>query len=449
MTQAQATEQVTEQAKPWKVTDWHGLYKERWGQEIVPDAYAHPAKFARGLIRRIYDHLVAEGYLKLGGVVVDPFGGVALDALDAMRCGCLWVGCELESKFVKLGRQNITRWLEWYKPLWPDTWGTAILFQRDSRHLSRIPMLQGARARGVIGSPPYIGALGNAREYTDEDKATADAARDIMQAKAGKAHNTRYSPDPHNLGNLPEGDLQAVVSSPPWVSSENVGLPRDRGRDTSDPDKHGAAGPDYIVPRSPGQLAAMPEGDHAQALVSSPPWESVEGSNAAHKHADPEQVAAQREADFLAGRIKGNYASKEAILAQLQREEDRTYGTAPGQLGNDTGSDFWHAARAIVDQCYQVLAPGAVAVWVVKRFVRNKEIVPFPDQWRQMCEAAGFETVEWVRAWVVEEHGEQVDLWGNGQAVKKERKSFFRRLYESKYPENAIDWEDVIIMVRP
>ncbi|HUW08353.1 MAG TPA: hypothetical protein VM537_01430 [Anaerolineae bacterium] len=85
---------------------------------------------------------------------------------------------------------------------------------------------------------------------------------------------------------------------------------------------------------------------------------------------------------------------------------------------------------------------------MVKRFVRNKEIVDFPDQWRRMCEAAGFETVEWIRAWVVEEHGGQMDLWGENHTRKVERKSFFRRLYESKYPHNAIDYEDVIIMRR-
>ena len=127
-------------------------------------------------------------------------------------------------------------------------------------------------------------------------------------------------------------------------------------------------------------------------------------------------------------------------------------GSTPGNLAHmEAGEegledDFWTAARAIVDQCHLLLKPGAVAAWIVKRFVRDKQIVDFPDQWRQMCEAAGFETVEWIRAWVVEEHGTQMEMFGNHQDRKVERKSFFRRLYESKFPENSIDWEDVIIM---
>ena len=132
----------------------------------------------------------------------------------------------------------------------------------------------------------------------------------------------------------------------------------------------------------------------------------------------------------------------------MERDSARTYGDSPGQLGQTETDDFWTAARAIVDQCYLLLKPGAVAVWVVKRFVRDKQIVDFPDQWRRMCEAAGFETVEWIRAWVVEEHGEQVDLWGNNHSLKVERKSFFRRIYERKFPDNRIDFEDVLIMRR-
>jgi len=35
-------------------TIWTGCYNDSWNGVIVADAFAHPAKFARGLIRRIY-----------------------------------------------------------------------------------------------------------------------------------------------------------------------------------------------------------------------------------------------------------------------------------------------------------------------------------------------------------------------------------------------------------
>jgi hypothetical protein len=94
-------------------------------------------------------------------------------------------------------------------------------------------------------------------------------------------------------------------------------------------------------------------------------------------------------------------------------------------LGSDT--DFWTAARQIMEQVAQVLPPGAVAIWVVKGFIRNKKYVDFPDQWRQLGEACGFETLEWIRAWLVEDRGTQYGLFGGQQTKTVQRKSFFRR----------------------
>lgn len=74
---------------------WPGLYREGWGRDIVPEAYAHPAKYARALIRKIYAHAVDLGWLEPGDVVLDPFGGVALGGLDASYHGAHWVGVEL------------------------------------------------------------------------------------------------------------------------------------------------------------------------------------------------------------------------------------------------------------------------------------------------------------------------------------------------------------------
>jgi len=124
------------------------------------------------------------------------------------------------------------------------------------------------------------------------------------------------------------------------------------------------------------------------------------------------------------------------------------YGSTPGNIGNNTGDDFWTAARQIVDQVYASLAPGGHAVWIVKHFVKNKQRVDFPGQWRQMCEAAGFVTLHEHRAWLVEDRGTQIDLDGNHHNHKVERKSFFRRLAENK-GSPRIDWETVYCMVKP
>ena len=84
-----------------------------------------------------------------------------------------------------------------------------------------------------------------------------------------------------------------------------------------------------------------------------------------------------------------------------------------------------------------------------KDFVRKGQRVPFSDQWQQLCAACGFEPVERIAAMLVDDHGDQLDIFGGSHPKRIKRASFFRRLYESKYPENSIDWEDVIIMRKP
>lgn len=90
-----------------KITEWHNCYPSNWKGLIVPDAIAHPAKYSSKLIRRIYEHLFEMEWLSPGDKVVDPFGGVALGALNAMQFGLHWYGNELEERFWKLGNRRL------------------------------------------------------------------------------------------------------------------------------------------------------------------------------------------------------------------------------------------------------------------------------------------------------------------------------------------------------
>jgi len=111
-------------------------------------------------------------------------------------------------------------------------------------------------------------------------------------------------------------------------------------------------------------------------------------------------------------------------------------------------NDFWMAARVIVEQVFTVLAPGAHACWVVKGFVKNKQYVDFPDQWRQLCEAVGFVTVHEHRALLVNVKGTSRTFEGEDVVHKTEAKSFFRRIYEKK-GGHRVDWETVWCMEKP
>jgi hypothetical protein len=413
-----------------QATDWHGLYSNGWQGEITPEAFAHPAKFSRGLIRHIYQHMIGEGWLHEGDSVVDPFGGVALGGLDAMMHGLHWTGCELEERFVALGNQNIDLWNSRYAGKMPH-WGTARLVQGDSRELAAVIRQAGAS----VSSPPFGGGdSASAQSLVErQDKSAA-------WIKGNTGWSTGYGTHPGNLGNMPatERGLMGAVSSPPYAESLQSqdkefedARQTNRGRDITG---YGHLGSLEIYGQTPGQLGAM-KADGFEASVSSPPWEnSLESKD--------EEFIRKYQADARAGITKGHGATQE-YLDRVQSWNG--YGESDGQLAG--ASDFWSAARVIVEQTYQVLAPGAHAVWVVKAFVKNKQRVDFPGQWQQLCEAVGFRMVHIHRAWLVEDRGTQVDLEGNHHTKTVERKSFFRRLAENK-GSPRIDYEVVICMVK-
>jgi hypothetical protein len=164
----------------------------------------------------------------------------------------------------------------------------------------------------------------------------------------------------------------------------------------------------------------MVEGD---LTLSSPPYEKTEVAVRLESGGGQETRQAKRESGEWEGYNKVN----------------------PDNLGSSDGETFWIAARKIVEEVYLSLKPGGHAIWIVKAYVKNKEYVDFPDQWRRLCEAVGFTTLHVHRAMVVEERGDQYALSGELPKTVVERKSFFRRLAERK-GSPRIDWEEVICM---
>jgi hypothetical protein len=393
--------------------DWYGLYSERWKGEITREAFAHPAKFSRGLIRHIYRHMVSEGWLHVGDHVVDPFGGVALGGLDAMTHGLHWTGCELEERFVKLGNRNIDLWNRRYAGKMPH-WGTARLVQGDSRELASLI----GQASGAVSSPPFgSGDSASAQSLVERQDSSAE------WIKGNTGWRTGYGSTPGNLGNMAatERGFEGAVSSPPYegMPIEQTHMTSNKRGDPNNPNyrpswkqklEDGYADTTRPYGSTPGQLGVM-------GAVSSPPYEGISLSGGGG----------------IANEMRDTY------------RDGQNYGDSNGQLGAKITDDFWSAARVIVEQTYQVLAPGAHAVWVVKAFVKNGKLVDFPGQWQALCEAVGFETVHVHRAWLVVDRGTQVDLEGNRHAKKVERKSFFRRLAESK-GSPRIDYEVLLCM---
>lgn len=548
----------------WQVDEWQNCYPSNWKGLIVAEAMSHPAKYSSRLIRRIYEHLLAEGWLARGDTVLDPFGGVALGALDAMRLGLRWRGVELEPKFAELGAQNIAAWHGRFQrmPFWS---GSAVLFRGDSRKL--LEVIGAALNPGAaVSSPPYSGTdlgggggiltrdekirethhmptedenygvtpgqLGNMKAdgfdaAVSSPPYQADVVKDrsshlevermakkgyIPKGTAGMTGNVlsqeSYGHTEGQLGNMKADGFDAAVSSPPFGTAQSggginvhgysndvqagVGSPAVRfvGQYSYSPDNQGetlgnlatlpmenfsaavssppfrqAQGgtpepkPGGVIDErlyarhaagnsaaegygtETGQLANMAEGDF-QAAVSSPPFqESLDAG-----YLDPVQRVDFARANGISNAEHISPIDMEKVNGRPQKEA--RYGFTDGQLGADSGDDFWLAARQIVEQVYLALAPGGHAAWVCKDFVKDGERVPFADQWRQLCEAVGFVTLHEHHALLVKHKGASHTLEGGLVEHRTEAKSFFRRLAEKK-GSPRIDWEVIYCMEKP
>jgi len=82
-------------------------YPSNWKGIIIPEADGAPGEILEQVDQAHLRAHAGRGWVKPGDRVLDPFGGVALGALDAMRLGLNWTGIELEEKFHELGQQNI------------------------------------------------------------------------------------------------------------------------------------------------------------------------------------------------------------------------------------------------------------------------------------------------------------------------------------------------------
>jgi len=454
------------------MTDWSGCYNDNWQGIIVPEAFSHPVKYSRGLIAHIYQHMLENGWLHRGDVVLDPFGGVALGGFEAMRLGLNWVGVELEPKFYSMGNQNIAKWCKDYPGMLP---GSAVLLQGDSRRLGEVI----AEAGAVVSSPPYADTPIKQTHMTSNKRGDPDNPnyRPSWKTKLadGYADTVRpYGSTPGQLGVMKPGDLDAIISSPPFVdqivSDHNFQAPHDT---TALMDVH------KVNSFSPGQLGSMKPGTFDN-VISSPPYAdqvirdrdlgkegftqgATQGKHAfdAYGHT-PGQLGSMKPGDLDATVSSPPYETMNSTdIKFMQKHADDTgrdfqkpggrsligqYGTTAGNIGNAAGDTFWQAAREIVAQCYAILRPGAYTAWVVKGYIKNKKLVDFPGQWRLLCEACGFEFVEEIHASLVKETHIGNDLF-SGEVVTKrtERKSFFRRLAE-KNGSPHIDFETVLFL---
>lgn len=208
--------------------DWDGCYDKGWGDMVVggtdaPDdgqetffevkaeesAYTHPAKFAAGLIQRIYAHGFTQGWWRAGDIIADPFAGIGCGGIIAAYKELRFVGVELEPRFAQIAARNF----DMHAAKWRnagDPFPHIIL--GDSREFAKL--VGGCAA--VVTSPPYADSIKGDHGETE----TAAESRDKRRTEGGSLGQSQrsggYGVTEGNIGQLKPGDVDAVVTSPPF-----------------------------------------------------------------------------------------------------------------------------------------------------------------------------------------------------------------------------------------
>lgn len=462
-------------------TDWYGLYSGGWKDLIVPEAFSHPAKYSRKIIRKIYEHAFEEGWVSKGDWILDPFGGVGLGCLDSLQLGLNYCGIELEENFYNLGLKNIEYWANFL-----GVRGNVKWIHGDSRKV-----FVEKDGKLVVSSPPYSNlGLGFAKNGLLEDGENP-YVRPYMSG------GSEYGDAGGQLGNMPstEDGRKLALGSPPYshdnVAKNGPGIDLKKQFESYRASGGGMGYEAFVEQQkrhshdygdSDGQLGKMSSTEGGRKLaLSSPPYADIPqsgGTKGLRKHGtgltgDKSSFTEYGESEGQLGRMDASEDGRRLALSSPpysnsmtdgghlvwrnqgkigahkdSQGKDEIYGSSDGQLGNVGGNDFWVASRQIVDNVYNWLDSSAHAIWIVKAYVKNWEIVDFPEQWKEVCEAAGFRTVHQHRAWLIEPKGMQMNVFtGESEEQKIERKGFFKTLWEQKgLPK--VDFEDVICMAK-
>lgn len=491
-----------------KPTQWFDCYESGWKGLITPAAFAHPAKFSRSLIERIFAHCLERGYLKKGDAVGDCFGGIGTGGIAAAYAGLKWRGCELEPRFVKMAEENFKlhqpAWLMMKLP-WP------YMIQGDSRKFDVVPDVGSVQA--FVASPPYAGLSGeggggiNVNGYEPADPKNRNTNPDLVGERTYQGRGAERSAG--NIETLKEGTVQAVISSPPYsdIAAGAGGLNTKPAKKPGQCSGRNPASASQTVNWSKelmhygttdGQIAKLKPGD-VDAVVASPPYAdstrgndtdgidwnkakptkptsgnhqapgksvsgdygATEGQIGALKVGPVEAVVTsppwedETHGGCPGSRLKapptsgkGHSASLAARERQAQKDEGRVYGDSVGQIGVTSGETYWQAVDAVYRACFRTIKPGGVIVLVVKDYVKAKKRVPLCDDTARLLEHIGFSVIERIHAMLVKETTHDDLFPGQSTVEKKERKSFFRRLAEKK-GSPKIDFEEVIIARRP
>jgi hypothetical protein len=312
---------------------------------FLEHAIAHPAKANTKLLE-----FLVEMFTKPGDVVLDPMAGSGSTGVVAALYGRNAIQVELESKFhswMEKARENVEK----HPTLTPKGWIKNIC--GDARRLSELL----TQVDSIITSPPYSNVA------TSKEGAISPHMQGLISKLSGIpvkefAHNVeklkeavkiaqskipfKYGDSPNNIGNLPLGNVDTIITSPPYVETITQG-----GTTKCYKEKYGYQQEENKgYSESKENIGNLPLGN-VDAVITSPPY--------AHESTASKETKLEKQGLFKMGH------SKE--LKSERKGKSETY---------------LEAMLKVYREMWKVLKPDGRAIIIVKPFIRNKKVVDLP-----------------------------------------------------------------------
>ncbi len=340
---------------------------------MPPEAVAHPAKFNVHLVEFLIDK-----FTRPGDVVLDPMAGTGILGVIASLRGRDAVQVELEPKFyewMEKARLNVEKTPSLTRK------GRIVNILGDARRLSELLK----QVDVIVTSPPYGDTYLGGGDPIKRAERLVKAGYDPREFLGGRARNAvlrHYSdvgavttPQPYNIGSLSFGNVDAIITSPPYESALEGTSRHTRG---------GIASRDPKLAQS-GTYSTVLSGTPGFTVMYSPNPDNI--GNLKNRDEDYELVEHERDLESLYRRLLRG--GKPTYLSEMLK---------------------------VYSEMYKVLKPGGYCIVVVKPFIRNKRVVDLPYYTWLMMERVGFKLVKLYK-------------------FRLPAMSFWRILYYKKHPE--------------
>lgn len=411
-----------------------------------PDSFKHPAK--ADILMMIW---ILKKFVKDGDVVLDPMAGIGSTLIEGIKLfpNSLFIGVELEDKFVKMTQASIKKTEEIAKKDWFAEVGKAICIKGDARDLEKVLR---EKVDKIISSPPYVDTLKGSGYKAAQKRIKAGKYKgqrpDVFFSKgniAAQGFADGYPKNKKNIGNLPFGKIDKIITSPPFGQAQSGGGIAKKGyhgKHGSEGLRKGHMGSRSYTPENIGDKGNISNLPYINKIITSPPYEEAMGD----KHHSPAQKKLTQEKS-----LPNTYTDKidkvitsppyersiSPFLGGAPMPEDTGvhigcrnirdgYGRNRNNIGNLKSQTYLEAMFLVYQECFKILKPQGIMILITKDFIRNKKRIPLGEHTIKLCQMAGFKHFATYHR-------------------KIENPSFWRILYKQKFPEvEQINCEDIV-----